>query len=141
MTTKRLLLSIRPKYAEMIFNGTKTMELRRVKPNLSINDIVVVYVTSPIKQVWGSFMVSSIICLPINELWHTVQKDAGVTKEEFFDYFLGVNYGYGIGIKATSCVIKPIDLNDIRRNWNGFNPPQSYRYLSHAELNLFYSFA
>jgi len=141
MTTKRLLLSIRPKFAEMIFNGKKTVELRRVKPNLSINDIVVVYVTSPIKQVWGSFIVGSIICLPIDELWRTVENEAGVTKEEFFDYFLGVDYGYGIVINKISSVIEPIDLIDIRRIWNGFTPPQSYRYLSHAELNLFYSFA
>lgn len=141
MTTKRLLLSIRPKFAEMIFNGTKTIELRRVKPNLTINDIVVVYVTSPIKQIWGSFIVSSIICLPIAELWQSVEISAGVTKDEFFDYFLGVEYGYGIVISNISSVVEPIDLIDIRRIWNGFTPPQSYRYLSHAELNLFYSFA
>jgi len=141
MTTKRLLISVRPKYAEMIFTGKKTVELRRVKPNLSIEDIVIVYVTSPIKQVWGSFSVGNIITLPVNDLWLNVKNDAGVSKKEFFDYFIGVDYGYGIVIKNISSVFKPIDLNEIRKNWSGFNPPQSYRYLSHAELNLFYSFA
>jgi predicted transcriptional regulator len=43
-----LLLSIRPEYANKIFDRTKTVELRRVRPRLlNEGDRVVVYVSSP----------------------------------------------------------------------------------------------
>jgi len=140
MTSKVLLLSIRPKFAEKIFNGSKKIELRRIRPNLSENDIVVVYVSSPIKQIQGTFTVEKIIEKPLNELWPLVQYDAGISKKEFDEYFTGVDYGYGIYIRDIANNYQPIDLCEIRKQWGGFNPPQSYRYLSQSELNLFYSF-
>src|SRR5438552_3893096 len=38
-----LLLSIRPKHAEKIFDGIKTVELRRIRPRLQRGDLVLVF--------------------------------------------------------------------------------------------------
>ena len=96
MSSKTLMLSIHPKYAEMIFDGSKKVELRRVKPNLSEKDNVVIYVTSPKKQIQGEFVVERIVRKPLNELWSLVQYESGLSREEFFSYFEGLDYGYGI---------------------------------------------
>jgi len=137
MASKVLLLSIRPKFAEKIFDGTKKVELRRVKPNLSEGDIVVVYVSSPVKQVWGTFEVGQIVEKSIGELWPLVQHDAGLLKDEFDDYYFGVDHGYGIYIKEITAIHQPMDLGEIRKRWGNFHPPQSYCYLSLADLNIF----
>lgn len=68
-----LLLCIRPEYANKIFDSNKTVELRRVRPRLlNEGDLVLIYVSSPIKAVFGSFKVDSIIEKPIAELWEEV---------------------------------------------------------------------
>lgn len=136
MTSKILLLSIQPKFAEKIFDGSKTIELRRVKPKLSEKDYIIVYVSSPIKQIQGVFEVKQIIEKPIEELWISVKSYAGVTKQEFDNYFSGVRIGYGIYIGDMMNVLRPIELNEIKKQWVGFHPPQSYKYLTQSEFSL-----
>lgn len=44
---KKILLSVRPKYCELIFNGKKTIEVRRTRPKLEPPFEVLVYMTKP----------------------------------------------------------------------------------------------
>ena len=47
--SNNVLLSVRPKYAEKIFERTKTVELRRIRPKLlEEGDLVLLYVSSQI---------------------------------------------------------------------------------------------
>ena len=131
---KILLLSIQPKYAKKIFDGTKCVELRRIQPQISRGDVVVVYVSSPIKQIWGSFEVEKIIEKPIENLWQQVKNDAGISKEEFDVYYSGATTGVGIFLGRALNIETPINLVDIKKQWEGFHPPQSYRYLTYSQL-------
>lgn len=137
MAKKNVLISIRPKYAKLIFTGQKTIELRRVMPNVNEGDLIVVYVSSPVKQVWGTFEVSAIIEEPIDVLWQKVKNQAGISYTEYIDYFSGVDHGFGLVIQKAKVKANPISLSDLRMQWSGFIPPQSYRYLSNAEMNYF----
>ena len=56
-----VLLSIKPKYADKIFNGTKTVELRRICPKVTEGDLILVYVSSPVKALVGEFEVKKIV--------------------------------------------------------------------------------
>jgi predicted transcriptional regulator len=58
MARKTLLISIKPRYAEMIFSGVKTVELRRKEPRVGQGDRMVVYVSSPIMEVTGECTVA-----------------------------------------------------------------------------------
>lgn len=53
---KKILLSVRPKYCELIFNGKKTIEVRRTRPKLEPPFEVLVYETKGqfIKSVKGA---------------------------------------------------------------------------------------
>ena len=136
MTNKTLLLSIRPKYATKIFDGQKKVELRKVMPKLLPGDIVLVYVSSPIKQLQGTFIVDGIREAVPEELWSEVKNIAGVSKQEFDDYYSGSEKGYGIFLRTPKTLVNPISLPDLRKLWKNFHPPQSYRYLSNLELNM-----
>lgn len=137
MKSKNILLSIRPRYAELIFSGQKTVELRRVLPNVNVGDLVVVYISSPIKQVGGTFEISSVISEPLDDLWQKVELCAGISYFEFQEYFSGVDHGFGLAIKNPKKIHTPISLSELQLQWNGFFPPQSFRYLTSSELNYF----
>lgn len=127
--TKYLLLSIKPRFAEQIFDGSKTIELRRVAPKVDFNDKVIVYVSSPVKAIWGAFSVHTIESMPPLELWDKYREEAGVTMEEFRDYFEGSETAYGIVLFNVQKFAKPIPLESLRKSHPGFHPPQLYRYL------------
>lgn len=140
MASNTLMLSIQPQYAEKIFQGTKTVELRKVKPNLTKGDTVLVYVSSPVQELYGKFEVEKVISAPIEELWKLVSRNAGISRKEFDNYYKDATIGYGIYLCAPVSIKCPIKLNDLRQVWKNFYPPQGYKYLNAAELNLVASF-
>ena len=132
-----LLLSIRPEYATKIFNQTKTVELRRVRPRLlNEGDRVVVYVSSPEKAVVGSFKVDNIVEKPVTELWEEVEKLAGISHEDFYDYYYGVRLGVGIFLKDIHRFSQPVELHRLRNKLPNLKPPQSFRYLTVNQFNI-----
>ena len=72
MSLNVLLLSIHEKYADKIFDGCKTVELRRLKTRLNMGDLVIVYVTSPRKEIVGILEVAKVVALPPDLLWKAV---------------------------------------------------------------------
>ena len=136
MTKNALLMSIRPQYANKIFDGSKTVELRRIKPKfLGNGDLVFIYVSSPVKSLLGAFVVSSVVEKPLASLWNAVRNRAGINKAEFFNYYVGAQSGVAIFIKDVWLLPKPIHLTDLKRQVKGFHPPQSYRYTSIQYIN------
>lgn len=131
-----LLLSIQPHHAEKIFNGTKRVELRRVRPRVVAGDLVLVYVSTPIKALMGAFEVKAVVEASPRKLWQAVASDAGLTRGEFFKYYSGASLGFGIRLRKVWSLPEPVALTSLRRNWRSFRPPQSYQYLSNAEVQL-----
>jgi predicted transcriptional regulator len=138
MGDKVLLLSIRPEHAEKIFRGQKKVELRRIRPKVKRYDKVVVYVSSPVKALMGLFEVERVVEELPQYLWWQVRHDAGVSKQQFDHYYTGARIGFGIFLTKAEMLPKPIPLTLLRKEWIGFHPPQSYRYLTLNELKVFY---
>jgi len=121
----KVLLSIKPEFAEKIFNGTKKFEFRRSIFKKSQVKTVVVYASSPMQRVIGEFEIGCILCDEINNLWEQTQEYAGIDEDYFFNYFSDKQKGYAIAIKKTRVYRTPLSLKD------KFNmlPPQSFAYL------------
>ena len=122
----RVLLSIKPEFAEMIFNGTKRYEFRRQLFRNSDVTCVVVYASSPIQKVIGEFEVAEIISLSPNRLWKSTKKYSGISKKFFEDYFHGKQLGHAIKIKKAKRYRRPLDLNE---TFDIVHPPQSFAYI------------
>lgn len=128
-------MSIRPQYANKIFAGTKTVELRRVKPKtLDGGDLIFVYVSSPVKSLVGAFRVASVVEKPLTPLWRAVRNHAGVTRAEFLSYYEGVDTGIAIFIKDIWLLPEPIHLAQLQKEVKDFYPPQSFRYTSIQQI-------
>lgn len=138
MIPKVVLLSIHPKYSDMIFNGSKSVELRRIRPKVMPGDLLVIYASTPKKSVVGIVTVEKVVEKHVHELWEEVKDLSGVSYDQFIYYFSGAATGCGIYLHqqfrySQTC----ISLKELKDAWKGFHPPQSYRYLNHKEVNLF----
>ena len=122
----KVLLSIKPKYADLIFEGTKRYEFRRtIFKNKEIKKIVV-YASSPVQKVIGEFEIETILNEEIVNLWKKTKRYAGIDEEYFYHYFDNKEKGFAIKIKNSRKYRKPLCLKE------DFNllPPQSFLYLS-----------
>jgi len=133
--TKYVLLSIQPQYADKIFEGAKTVELRRTFPKVEGSQWVIVYVSTPIKAIIGAFQINHIIADNPIEIWNQVKDAAGITREQFDTYYNGINTGYGIFIKQVIKYPEPIPLNKIREQIDNFSVPQNFRYMDSEIAN------
>jgi predicted transcriptional regulator len=120
-----VILSIKPKYAKRIFNGTKKYEFRkRIFKNKNI-DIIIVYATSPVKKLVGYFLIDKIIKTSPEELWEMSKEKAGISKQKFFSYFNEREVAFGIKIKKAVQFNPKIPPEELISD---FYPPQSFRY-------------
>ncbi len=133
MPEHALLLSIRPKHAARIFDGTKTVELRRVRPRLGGGDLVLVYVSSPVKAMLGAFEVAFVVAARPAELWNRVKSKAALTRDDYDEYYREAKMAYGIFLKRKWTLDKPVGLEDLRERAANFRPPQSYHYMTAAQ--------
>lgn len=125
MRTK-VLLSIKPEFAEKIFSGQKRFEFRKVMFSSSNVTKIVVYASSPVKQVIGEFDVRSILSLEKMELWKRTGEHSGIAKEYFDLYFENRSTGHAIEISSPRRYRRPLNLSAV---CDSKHPPQSFRYL------------
>ncbi len=131
-----LFLSVHPEFADKIFNGSKKVELRRIRPRLVRNDIVLIYVTSPISALSGAVIVEEVISETPSNLWNIIKLDAGVTWEKFNQYYNGSTIGFAILFKSMYRFPNSIGLQRLRKVLPSFMPPQGYLYLKKYEDSL-----
>ncbi len=136
MSKNILLLSIHDEFAKKIFNGTKNVELRRIRPRINHGDLVLVYVPTPIKALLGAFRVDKVVEATPLSLWKEVKNKAGISRKHFDDYFNGASKGFGIFFQETWSLPEPLELANLRNLWPNFHPPQGYRYMNLDDLNI-----
>ena len=127
MILMRVLLSIKPEYADKILSGSKKYEFRKnIFRKKDIQEIVL-YSSSPMKRIVGTCVIGSIIEDHPKKLWRLYREFAGICEEDFFSYFRGREKGYAIEIKEIRKFENPVDPWDLDSN---FTPPQSFQYIS-----------
>ena len=125
----KVLLSIKPKYAKQIFQGTKKYELRKKVWNLGTKNIVLVYASEATKKIIGEFYSTKVISDTPEKIWNKYKDKLGISEEEYFKYFEGRTVAYAIKIKNFIKYKVPISLKEIRDT----RAPQAYMYLEDYE--------
>jgi predicted transcriptional regulator len=125
-----VLLSVKPKYAELIMKGSKKYEFRKVVFNNKYIEYVYIYSSSPVKKIVGIFRIGTIIEDRPLSLWNQLKGYSGMEEDEFFDYFENRKIGFAIEIKDFKRFEDPLDPKDLIPR---FVPPQSFCYIK--ELN------
>lgn len=121
----RVLLSIKPQYAEKIFAGEKQFEFRKaIFKNPEVRTVVV-YASSPIQRVIGEFEIAHIHFDHISSLWKRTQDRAGISEDTYLRYFGDRDHGFAIEVGRTTLYEEPMDL----KGQFGILPPQSFAYV------------
>lgn len=132
---RRLLLSIRPVYAEAILSGIKTVELRRTRPRVAIPTEALIYASTPLRALVGRCRVDSVEELTIAKLWKQTGPFAAIARSDFLTYFEGATTGFALHLSSPRRLADPVGLTQLRVNVEGFNPPQSFRYVPFGDYD------
>jgi predicted transcriptional regulator len=129
-----LFLSLRPRFAELLLSGRKTVELRRIRPAVAEGTPVLLYASSPRMTLVGRARVATVEVGTTEEIWRKHGSKTGISKSEYDDYFVGLDDAVAIKLVYIRRLDKPRPLQDLRDSLAGFQPPQSYRYLDSAQV-------
>ena len=154
---KKVLISIHPKWCELIFNGQKTIEVRKTRPLIDMPFKVFVYETKAqfVKSIRGACttfgygrgkVIGEFVCdkiekidiqaqitTTLSERWtfNGIAKQACLTAEQLKEYLNG-GTGYGWHISDLKIYDKPKELNEFK-NLKGEpikNAYQSWGYIN-----------
>lgn len=120
-----VILSIKPKFAELIFQGEKKYEFRRSIFKDKRVKKVIVYASSPISKVIGEFEIDDVLNEKLDRLWTTTKDYSGISREYYKQYFKGKITGYAIKIKRPKRYQNWFSIEEEF----GIRPPQSFAYV------------
>lgn len=139
--SKAVLISIRPKWCELIANGTKTVEVRKTRPKLETPFKCYIYCTkdkndhfwtgkrysyaddhshNAFDKIGSGKIIGEFICdqiyelAPLNHAPDDVEQQACLTREEIVRYLKGV--GYGWHISDLKIYDKPRELRELKKS-------------------------
>ncbi len=120
------LLAIKPVFAERIMANQKKVEFRKSRFADSVRSVVV-YASSPVKQVVGWFDISYVDEDDPESLWRRHSHHGGISQEAFEEYFEAKEVGFAIGVQRVNRLRNPIPLSKLS---DDLCAPQSFLYLS-----------
>jgi predicted transcriptional regulator len=121
-----VLLSIKPKYVELIKAGFKKYEFRK-KVFKKIGSRIFIYSSSPVKKIIGFFEAPVIYEDRPIHIWNRFGDYSGLSESEFFRYFKGRKKGYAIEIRNLTVFKNPLDPLE---RFKTFKAPQSFYYFN-----------
>ncbi|HYW58107.1 MAG TPA: hypothetical protein VE934_14200 [Polaromonas sp.] len=126
-----ILLSVKPKFASLIAEGSKLVELRRTVPAQTVGTIAI-YSSAPVQAIVALADVKETIEASPAKLW-SIAKDngGGLSRAELIAYFDSKKTGFAIMLHNVRVYSKPIGPEKI---FKSFSAPQSFRYLTPKEL-------
>lgn len=124
-----LLLSVRPTFVRRILEGTKTVELRRIRPQVVPGQHVLIYSSAPTMALLASAVVERLDAASPDSLWSKVAGSAGVSRAEYDAYFRDAERSVAIWLGGVAAFDRPIPLEELRQRWPWFRPPQSFCFV------------
>jgi predicted transcriptional regulator len=128
------LLSLRPRFAEALLDGTKTVEVRRRPMRLGPGAICLLYASSPTRALTGALAVEMVDVGEPDELWRRYGAGTALLRCEYDAYLAGRPVACAIVVAAAVAFRTAVSLDELRHRYQTFVAPQSYRFLSSGEL-------
>ncbi len=128
-----MLLSVHPRFASAILDGSKTVEVRRQRVAAPPGTPVLLYATAPIMALVGMAYIASVDVAPPKDVWSVHRDRTGITRREYDAYMSGAALASGLTLENPSSFEEPVTLGALRATGT-FHPPQSYRYMKYNDL-------
>jgi predicted transcriptional regulator len=128
-----LLLSVRPRFAAALLDGSKTVEVRRTPVRIEGGTVALVYSTSPQRELVGAVRVADVITRAPSTIWGRYGSSTGLRRAEYLEYLKGAQSATALLIDARCTFPTPVPLRHLRARSVGFVVPQSYRFVAPVE--------
>lgn len=123
-----VVLSLKQRWAAAIYDGAKTVEIRRRFPiPTQLPQRALIYTSSPIKSLTGEASITAVQRLPLEEIARDWIDQTCVSREELDAYLGDLGYGTLISLDRVQHYENPISLAELRER-HAFTPPQSFAY-------------
>ena len=133
-----ILLSVKPRFADLIVDGSKRVELRRAIPALPVGTLAI-YSSSPIQLIVALVDVAETVEASPSRLWALAKENGGgLTRAELLEYFDAKTTGFAFMLANVRVFESPVSP---RKIFKSFAPPQSFKYLSAREMQKLDSLA
>ncbi len=130
-----LLLSLQEQYWNLIVEGEKKYEYRRVFRDEPVKAFI--YASGSRKAVVGVVDFDAPIVAPVGKIAKIAEEQSPGSTRGMLEYMDGLERAYAIPILSVE-ILRPISLGVIRHDFPRFNPPQSYYVLAnHPKLLKF----
>ena len=131
-----LLMSIKPKYAQMVFRGSKIIEVRKRFSNKWIGSRVVLYASQPVSALVGEARISSVVCGKPDDIWSKFEAMIGCSWKEFAEYVSSATTISAIELTDIIPYRAPVPLAQVSHLLDeDLRPPQSYCDLKLGAVN------
>lgn len=128
------LLSVRPRFAAALLDGSKTVEVRRRRARIADGAICLVYASSPVSALVGAVRIRTTDTDRPDSLWSRWGNRTALKRAEYDTYLAGSTRPCAIVVSAAVAFPQAISLSELRRRRHAFVTPQSYRFLDPDEL-------
>ena len=126
---RMIVLSLKPRFAEAILSGVKTVELRRTVPKIVVPTRALLYATTPVRALLGTCIITRVHTADLAVLWREHGARSDLRHHEFQQYFDGVDAGTALMLTQPRAFGRRVPLQDLRAQRRGFRPPQSFAYV------------
>ena len=123
------IISIKPRHAENILSGKKTVELRTRSIGLPVGSRLWIYKTLPIGKVKLSAKISFVETLSPKKMWKKHGKSICISRKEFDEYTKEREFVTAIGLQEVISLDDGICLKSMREYEKNFQPPQFFSRL------------
>lgn len=127
--TRWMVLSLKPRFAEEILAGTKTIEVRRVKPRIHLPTQALLYASGGTRALVGTCVVERADLYLVDDLWEQHGDATALTRSEFDAYLQGRDSGVALTLTQPKPLETPKPLHLLRQKLS-FRPPQSLAYMT-----------
>ena len=126
----KAIMSIKPEYVQLIFEGKKKYEFRRTRLTYAVSEIML-YATKPKGRIVGYIRTDKQISGTPERVWALTKNEAGVSRRDFFKYFGDCTTAYAYRISAV--IVFSVQQSPSK----DFTIPQSIRYAKPWEEDIF----
>lgn len=120
------VVSTQQQYAQAIYNGTKTLELRRHALNINPGEFMMLYESLPSGAIRGGFFVTEVIKLSLYKMLENHLDELDMDEEEVKDLYKRKLYAFAFRVGQIVTLDKPITLKQL--NDAGYNHPFKVAY-------------
>ena len=123
------IISLKPRYADLILTGKKSVELRNRIIRLKPGTAIWIYATRPVGRIVAFAKVKAVVHDEPTLIWKQFKRDICIDKAEFNSYTEDKEHVSAVTLTGVQELTEAPTLDGIRELAGAFHPPQFYAYL------------